>query len=230
MFLAVTNESSRFSNADAKKAVTACAAQLKLHVAPFWDMVPASIVFYADASEVPSEADRLVILDDADQANALGFHDETPDGKPYARVFAAPVLDNGGTALSGSLSVSTVLSHEVCEWFGDRFVNLWADDGGGTEYAVELCDPVEQDSYDIRGIAVSNFVTKRYFDHLAPAGTQFDYLKKLTKPYSMTKGGYLLVRHAGKIEQKFGDDYPGWRRATKEFPAARTAKRLRQTG
>src|SRR2546425_309412 len=230
MFLAIVNKSTRFSDTDAAKSAGACAAQLKLHVAPFWDMQPAAVVFYPDEKQVPTGADLLVILDNADQAGVLGYHDETPDGRPYGRVFAAPVLDHKGTALKGSNSVSAVISHEVCEWFGDRFVNLWADNGGGTEYAVELCDPVEQDSYDIRGIAVSNFVTKRYFDHLAPVGTQLDYLKKLTKPYSMTKGGYLLVRHAGKIEQKFGDDYPGWRRATKEFPAARTAKRLRQTG
>jgi hypothetical protein len=145
-------------------------------------------------------------------------------------VFVSPVLDHGGTALTGGLSVSAVLSHEVCEWFGDRFVNLWADDGRGTEYAVELCDPVEQDSYEIAGVAVSNFVTKRYFDRLCPKGMQVDYLNKLTAPYSMTKGGYLLVRRAGKIEQKLGDTYPAWKRATKEFPAARTAKRLLQTG
>src|ERR1700738_3690548 len=113
MFLAVTNLSKRFSSADAQTAVSACAAQVKLHAAPMWDMVPASVVFYADPNQVPSAADRMVILDNADQAGALGYHDETPDGKPYGRVFVAPVLDHGGTALSGSLSVSAVLSHEV---------------------------------------------------------------------------------------------------------------------
>ena len=229
MFLAIINKSSRFSDADARTSARACAAQLKLHVAPFWDMVPASVVFYADPGEVPDGADLLVILDDADQADALGYHDETPDGKPFGRVFVAPVLNHGGSALTGSLSVSAVMSHEVCEWFGDRFVNLWADNGEGLEYAVELCDPVESDSYDIEGVAMSNFVTKRYFDHLAPRGTQVDYMKKLTKPYSMTPGGYLLIRRAGKIEQKLGSRYPKWKKATKAFPAARTSKRLKQT-
>ena len=94
MFLAVVNRSSRFSDADARTSARACAAQLKLHVAPFWDMVPASVVVYADPGEVPDGADLLVILDDADQAGALGYHDETPDGKPYGRVFVAPVLDH----------------------------------------------------------------------------------------------------------------------------------------
>ncbi len=224
MFLAVISQSTRFSDADAATATTACAAQLRLHVAPLWDMVPASVVFYPDSAAVPASADLLVILDDADQAGALGYHAETPDGKPYARVFVGPVLDNGGAPLQGELTVSSVISHEVCEWFGDRFVNLWADDGSGTEYAVELCDPVEQDSYELAGAMVSNFVTKRYFDTRSPKGTQVDYLGNLDQPLSMTAGGYRLIRRAGKVRQQFGTRYPAWRRGIKEFPAARTAK------
>ena|SRR5438046_1280862 len=229
MFLAVINQSTRFSDQDAATATTACAAQLRLHVAPLWDMVPASAVFYADAAAVPSSADLLVLLDDADQAGALGYHDETPDGRPYARVFVGPVLDNGGAPLQGTLTVSSVISHEVCEWFGDRFVNLWADDGRGTEYAVELCDPVEQDGYELAGAMVSNFVTKRYFDARAPKGTQVDYLGNLDQPLTMTPGGYQLIRREGKVHQKFGERYPEWRKAIKKFPAARTAKLEAQT-
>jgi len=228
LFLAVINLATRFNDSDCQQAVGACAGQLRRHVAPFWDMVPASVVFYADPHHVPAGADLLAILDDADQADVLGYHDETPDGKAYGRVFVAPVLDNGGTSLTGSLSVSAVLSHEVCEWFGDRFVNLWADNGSGEEYAVELCDPVEQDSYDLAGVAVSNFVTKRYFDHLAPTGVQVDYLGNLTHPFSMTPGGYVLVRKAGKVHQIFGEKYPQWKKPLKEFPAARTARRQKE--
>ena len=137
------------------------------------------------------------------------------------------MLDQGGTALRGELSVSAALSHEVCEWFGDRFINLWADDGGRNEYALELCDPVEDDSYELAGVSVSNFVTKRYFDHLAPKHAQFDYLKKLKKPYSMTPGGYLLIRHGTQVQQQYAAKYPDWKKAAKEFPASRTAKRLK---
>ena len=179
--------------------------------------------------EVPAGADLLVILDNADQAGDLGYHDETPDGKPYARAFVTPILDQGGKPLRTDMSVSACVSHEVCEWFGDPYVNLWADDGGRKEYAVELCDPVENDSYEIDHVAVSNFVTKRYFDHLAPKGSRFDYLKKLKKPYSMTPGGYLLIRHGTNVQEKDGARYPNWKKEMKRFPASRTAKRLKQT-
>jgi hypothetical protein len=224
MFLAVVNESNLVKIADVRSAVTACASQIKLHLAPIWDMVPGSIVYYADKKLIPRDADLLVILNDPDQAGALGYHRETPDGKPYGRVFVRPVLDHGGTALTGSMSVSSSLSHEVCEWFVDRFLNLWADGPKG-EYPLEVCDPVEDDSYTINGVSVSNFVTKRYFDHLAPARTQFDYLNKLSKPFTTTPGGYLQVRKSSVVRQVFGNRYATWKKKLKDFPAARSHKR-----
>jgi hypothetical protein len=138
-------------------------------------------------------------------------------------------LNHGGTPLTGSMSVSSVLSHKVCEWFADRFLNLWADGPKG-EYSVEICDPVENDSYDIDGVSVSNFVTPRYFDPLAPAGSQFDYLKKLTKPFTITTGGYIQIRNAGVVKSIFGARYPKWKRPLKEFPAARSYKRQARRG
>lgn len=226
MYLAVLNESKLFSAAHTQAAVSACASQIKLHVAPVWDMTPASIIYHRRKKEVPPGADILVILDDSDQAGALGYHRETPDGKPYGRVFVRPVLNHGGEPLSGNLSVSSVFSHEVCEWFVDRFLNLWADGPKGA-YAVEICDPVENDSYEISGVSVSNFVTKRFYDSRAPAGTRFDYLKKLKKPFTCTEGGYLQVRKAGVIKQIFGARYPEWKMAGKRFPAARSKRRVR---
>src|SRR5438445_751400 len=108
------------------------------------------------------------LADDAEQAGALGYHAETPDGRPYGRVFVGPVLDHGGGWLEGQLSVSTVVSHECCELFCDPNVNLWADDAQGRAYAVEACDPVEADSYEVsvegRVVAVSNFVHPAWFD------------------------------------------------------------------
>jgi hypothetical protein len=224
MFLAVLNQSTLFTAADAQIAVKTCASQIKLHVAPYWDMVPASVVFYADKSQVPPGADMLVILDDSDQAGALGYHQETPDGQPYGRAFVSSIFNHGGDPLTGNMSVSAVLSHEVCEWFVDRFLNLWADGPGG-EYPLEICDPVESDSYDIDGVSVSNFVTKRYFDQLAPANAQFDYLKRLTKPFTITAGGFLQVRNAGVIQKTFGAMYLDWKKELKDFAAARTYKR-----
>jgi hypothetical protein len=225
MYLAVLDESTLFSTPDTKAAVGACAKQIKFHVAPLWDMVPAPIVFHQNKKNIPEGADLLAIMDDSDQAGALGYHNQTPDGKPYARAFVRPITNHGGEMLTGNGSVSSVISHEVCEWFVDRFLNLWADGPDG-EYAVEICDPVENDTYEIDGVSVSNFVTKRFYDPQAPAGNQFDYLNKLTKPFSTTEGGFLQLRKAGVIQRVFGQYYPDWKRNMRQFAAARSKRRM----
>jgi len=224
MFLAVLNQSTQITAEDVQTAVRTCASQMKLHVAPYWDMVPPSIVYYADEKLIPPGADILILFDSSDQAGALGYHRVTPEGLPYGRAFVSPVLNHGGTPLTGTMSVSAVVSHEVCEWFVDRFLNLWVDGPDG-EYPVEICDPVENDAYEINGVSVSNFVTKRYFDTRAPAGTQLDYMGKLTAPFTITPGGYLQVRKAGVVKSMFGARYPEWKKGGKEFPAARSYRR-----
>jgi hypothetical protein len=112
----------------------------------------------------------------------------------------------------------------VCEWFVDRYLNLWADGPEG-HYAVEICDPVEEDVYDIDGVSVSNFVTKPFYSPLAQPNTQFDYLRKLTKGFSVSPGGQIQVRKDGKVQVIHGARFPEWKRETKDFPAARTSRR-----
>jgi len=198
MFLALLNKATLIEKVDVQAAVRACASQNKMHVAPFWDMTPAAIVYYDDERQVPPGADILTLLDESDHSGAFGYHRVTPEGLPYGRAFVKPILNHDGTALKGSVSLSSVLSHEVCEWFTNRFLNLWVDGPEG-QSPVEICDPVGNDSYEIDGVSVSNFVTKRYFDRRAPAGTQLDYMNKLTRPFMISPGGYLQVRKNGVV-------------------------------
>lgn len=229
MLLGVVNRSQLINHDEVQAAVGACATQIRLHVAPIWDMVPAPVIVYDDEDKVPKGADLLVLLSDPGHAHALGFHRVTPRGQPYARAFVKPVLDHGGSLLEGQLSVSATVSHEVCEWFVDRFLNLWANGPDG-HYPVEVCDAVQNDSYQIDGVSVSNFVTKRYFDMLAPKRTQFDWMGRLTGPFTMTEGGYLQVRKGEEIETRHGARYPDWKLELHGFEAARTTRRLLKTG
>jgi hypothetical protein len=224
MLLAVVNKSRLISDADVQTAIGACAKQVRLHLAPLWDMVPAPVILYDEEEKAPKGADLLVILSDPGHAHALGFHRQTPRGKPYCRVFVAPVLNHGGSLLKGQLSVSATLSHEVCEWLIDPYLNLWADGPEG-HYPLEVCDPVQNDSYEIDGVAVSNFVTKRYYDEQAPKRSQFDWMRKLKAPFSMTEGGYLQVRNKGEVQTRYGARYPEWKREVHAFEAARTMRR-----
>ncbi|MER5635679.1 hypothetical protein ABT095_01840 [Kitasatospora sp. NPDC002227] len=229
--ITVVNKSTRVTDDDVKTMTRACATQVQRDAAPAWGKAPIPVVYAASEAEAPPGAWVIAVLDDSDQAGALGWHTESEGNLIFGRVFAAPVLDHGGRVLSGELSVSAVLSHEVLETLVDEHVNLWADDLNGSAYAYEVGDPVESDSYevDVTGVgpvAVSNFVYPAWFDPQAGGGRKFDQMGKVTAPFQMTKGGYVVIRREGKEEQHFGDRYPEWKKTAKLADTSRSQRRL----
>jgi len=225
--LAVVNHSTKVSDADVATMTRACATQLRLHAAPLWGLQPVPVIHYGPGHTPPPGAIVLAVMDNSDQEGALGWHTEDPDGTQYGRIFAAPVLENGGDALTKPLSVASVLSHEVLEWFVDPRCNGWWDNGHGVLYAAEVCDPVESDSYTITvgktHVTVSNFVLPAWGD---PQGHgQVDYLGKAPGPFAMTPSGYVITRKGATETQHFGEHYPSWRKATKPSVTGRTSRR-----
>jgi hypothetical protein len=230
MLIAILNQSTLVTNADAATMTQAIASQVRLDVAPLWDRSPAAVIFYTDPSAVPATAHGIAIVDTIQNQpqGVLGFHTEDQGGKLWGVVAAKPELDNGGQVTTGDWSVSSVLSHEVLEMYIDPNCNLWADDNNGSAYSFEVCDPVEAPTYTVSGVSVSNFVTPSWFDPLAATNAQFDKLGHLTKPFSILKGGYVVYEAAGKEQQKFGDEFPDWRKQMKTGKLARTRRRLAQ--
>ena len=173
----------------------------------------------------------VVFLDDADQADALGYHDVDPNGKPYSRVFVKTTLDAGGSFLNGPLSVSAVTSHEILETLGDPFARFWSDQPDGSEVALELCDPVEDQGYIIGGVTVSNFITPAWFDAADTKGP-YDFMGTLTAPFSQTPGGYLITRGGAGTDGRrivagtFGKGMKPERAATKTAAGSRTLRRM----
>jgi len=162
--------------------------------APVWG-TPAKLV---KASKPLSGAWTLVFLDDADTPRALGYHDLTKDGLPLAKIFVRTTLEIGD-------KVSVTVCHKLAEMLVDPAINLWSDGPKGKLYAYEMCDAVEQEQFSIDGIAMSDFVYPAYFElYRKPNSVQFDYLKKVTKPFQILKGGYSLVRTGQKVDQVFG--------------------------
>jgi hypothetical protein len=209
----------------------ACATQLRLHVSPLWNKAPVPVVFLSRKEDAPPGAWVLGLLDDSDQAGALGWHSVSEDGLYYGRFFARPVLSNGGNALTNKkLSIASVASHEVVELFCDPACNLYAEADAATEYAVEACDPVEASSYPVSvdgiKVQVSNFVTPRWFDPMSPPHSTFDFLGELAEPFTMSSGGYVIKKINGQVTQEFGRKYPDWRKSMKAYPLARTARRM----
>jgi hypothetical protein len=150
-------------------------------------------------TDAPKTSDwQFIYFDDADTAGALGYHDLTKDGQPVSKVFVK-------TTLADKQLVSVTASHELFEMVIDPIANLWADAANGTEYAYEMSDPVEEDTFLVDGIEMSNFVHPSWFEPFKhPPGTKFDHLGLLKKPFSMTKGGYVIVKKNGKVTQEYG--------------------------
>jgi hypothetical protein len=150
-------------------------------------------------TENPKPSDwQFIYFDDADTAGALGYHDLTHKGQPISKIFVK-------TTLEAKELVSVTACHELFEMVIDPLANLWAEAHDGTEYAYEMSDPVEEDTFLVDGIAMSNFVHPAWFEPFNhPPGTKFDHLGLLKKPFSMTKGGYMIIKKKGKVSQIYG--------------------------
>jgi hypothetical protein len=149
-------------------------------------------------TDAPKPTDwQFLYIDDADTAGALGYHDLTKDGQPVSKVFVKTTLEDHQV-------VSVTACHELFEMVIDPIANLWAQAADGTEYAYEMSDPVEEDTFPVDGILMSNFVHPSWFEPFKhPSGTKFDHLGLLTKPFSMTKGGYMIIKKKGKVTEVF---------------------------
>lgn len=143
----------------------------------------------------------MVFLDDADQADALAYHDLTPDGFPISKVFVRTTIQNGDL-------VSVSASHELVEMLVDPAINMMTT-GPNPKlvYAYESADPVEALSFEVDGIPMSDFVYPSYFEAFHPAGSvRFDQMQKVNKPFQILSGGYQIIFRNGKWSQIFGSE------------------------
>jgi putative transposase len=95
-------------------------------------------------------------------------------------------------------------SHELFEMVIDPIANMWAEATRGREFAYEMCDAVEEDTFLVDGLQMSNFVYPTWFEPFKhPRGTKFDHLGLLKAPFTMTSGGYVIVKQRGKVKERF---------------------------
>lgn len=222
----VINQSTNVTPFDLNLMIEACKKQMIEHAAPLLGKLPWEIKLGGD------DGFPVVIMDNADHAKALGYHTQDPNGKIWCRVFTKPVLDKGGSTLHGTHSVSVVLSHEILETFYNPYVNMWANRGDETFVAAEVCDPVENDSYeiDVNGtlVSVSNFVLDTWFDKELINAGRYDYMSRLTKPLTLSKGGYNVIFNSetGEVKSIFGsqDEEDEHSLMKPPHPASRSAR------
>jgi hypothetical protein len=234
--LCFVSESPRLSLATLQEIASAVQLQIANHVAPAWGRAPWRVTYAASRGAAPKGAIVVVAVPaDPSTPDALGWHTEDADGRVFGEIAVDAVLDNGGTLTEGANSVSCVFSHEAIETFLDAAVSTWDQSAEGALYAHEGCDAVEGDSYLAGQIAVSNFVLPPFFDAQAPKGTRFDFLGKLSAPFTMAPGGYQVMLTAQldaqgqpvlTATQIFGASMPQWKRSAKLLSRRRATRGL----
>lgn len=203
-----------------KKCAAAVAVQLNRDFAAEWGG-NYSVRVAESAQDIAKGEVAFVILDDLPQApDAIAYHDVGGNAVPVAflALRTCATLDD----------VSTAISHECVEAGADPECNYWVDDGQGREVALETADPVETRTYAIDGIAVSDFVLRKFF---APANdgpyTAMGSMGSadVARPFALSPGGYLITRTAsGDISQVTGQ-IRGHRVAHKAHWSSRTFRR-----
>src|SRR5450756_2178857 len=124
-----------------------------------------------------------------------GVHLDTKN-QPYSKVIA--------TRDSADWTIDA--SHETLEMLVDpagnrlqtsramEIVGHDVQDGSGQfEYLVEACEPCEgnQYAYTISGIAVSDFITPRFYDPVVTGGTRYSFAGHIERPRQILPGGYI---------------------------------------
>jgi len=193
--IAVFNKATTPLGVDLNKLIAAMQIYIDKFIVPVW-ATPAKLV---KSTGFIKGAWAMVFLDDADTEGALAYHDLTPDGLPISKVFVRTTLKNGDL-------VSVSASHELVEMLVDPAINLMST--GPDEkavYAYESADPVEDLTFNVNGIPMSDFVYPAYFETFhKPGSVQFDQLNKVKKPFQILKGGYQIIFKGGKWSQVYG--------------------------
>jgi hypothetical protein len=165
---------------------------------PVWGK-RAKIIDLGDASDIPSGCWGLAFLDDSSIPGDLGEHDLTNDYLPLAKVFVKPTLGD-------HQKVEVIAGHEVVEMLVDPGIQMGAlGPDGQCWFAYEVADPVESETIDVNGVAMSNFVYPAWFDAFrAPYSTKFDYNDSCHAPFQPARGGYIPVFVNGVWTNIFG--------------------------
>jgi hypothetical protein len=161
----------------------------------WWPRQAGSVIWVPKEKE-PAEAWKVIFADTSDEANALGYHNYTPGGRPVSYVFAGDDIKYG-------YSPSATATHEIGEMIADPWISELFQVSDQYCYAKEIADPVEDDrfAYNITipgfpAVLCSNFVLPNWF--IPGATGKFDFMSHVTKPLQLLSGGYMSVLVSGK--------------------------------
>jgi hypothetical protein len=229
MKVAIVNESTLVTNADAQRCVQALQIQVDRDFSGIWG-IDAALQFLPSGSALDPDMWELVILDNSDQANALGYHELSQNGFPLGKIFV-------GSDIEAGTQWTVTASHELLEMLADPWINTVAEinNGDGTIdfYAYEVCDACEADNFgysiDIKDggspVLVSDFVTPEWFQPGWPNKT-FDEQAHISQALEILSGGYISIFKStgGGWTQVMANKVPGGPKAPR---GSRRERRMR---
>jgi hypothetical protein len=189
--IAIINDSADVDTAKLKPAVAALQRQIDEHFFPLWGW-RAKLSF---GKPIPADSMQVRILAvNPDHDDAEGYH-FSKDGLPRSEVYTRDNADE----FIGYPELFATLSHELLEMIADPGVNLYARGHyiAGKRHmkafiGYEVCDAVQDKTYEIDRILVSDFVTPEWFEASRRKGSvKFSYLGSVREPFALTSGGYI---------------------------------------
>jgi hypothetical protein len=187
--IAIVNQSTVVSNADAATWAAAIQRQVHEDLAPAWK-IDADVLFQDAASD---DAWVCSIVDGPlDAGTPLGTHAVRDNGAPGCTVNARIIL-----ALQTG-DVSKHLSHEILEMLVDPWLSNVSFTpsnlpNGVIIYLREICDPVWAAGYAIDGVSVADFTLPEFWDGHG-IGKRLDRLGVAIIPLQPTAHSYMLAR------------------------------------
>jgi len=189
--VALTTNGTDVSSSQLTKVAAALTKQVMNDFGPTWN-VTATIDSFVALEDVP--IDYWPVIVQPNVQGAAGYH-EDENGQPFAVV---EYTDDW----------SLTASHECLEMLADPFGRRLKAGNvpdqavavgikpGRVQFLVEVCDPSEDGkySYQVNGIAVSDFYTPKYFDPVKAAGVRYSFTGAIEAPRSVLPGGYLSWR------------------------------------
>ena len=203
MIISVINLSDgAVSDGDLHRAIRAVNRQIAGDFAPYWGfgaqlrLEGRSGRGRARVAQADMRGDAILYLHKpAKIDDAEGYHDLHFSGIPCGFVFLE---------LSKKLreAWTVTLSHEALELIGDPEANLLVQGPHPTArkrtvfHWFEMCDAVQDESYQIDNVRVSNFVLPLFFTSSEERGGRNDFLGTVTKgktlrSFSANPGGYI---------------------------------------
>jgi len=192
--IAVVNESTLVGEEEIGRCLEALQTQVSRDFADTWG-IDARLRSAADPED---EEEILYLFDDHNQAHSAGGFDPQAWWRPCGYVFVRTCLDRGG-------AWQTRVSHELLEMLADPLIHLAAEgpvpgscQGPGQRpaqdaalFALEVCDPVGGEDYEINGVPAANFVLPTWFSTgRLPDEALVDFLGRLAEPFTLTPCGY----------------------------------------